>query len=797
MNKFGKNPPRSLSSFGVSGLLGPECHVFYDTLFSSKNLGKVIDLLAARLEKAGADELKLRMLILLSVFEAMRASQQSGSSPFKDPLRLECGLDDEKFAVGVLIKTTADFVSLEGLKERVTSNNPLENPFDWILRQLLEFSDRLVVKHQPTQNQIEIVSLLALPGKIESAPVTLLERMDVLTLGQELGTSAPSQSYVELGDLDYKALLKEDSPKFKKDEEEASPMGKILSEAVLPGGTAVTVGHLEEDDSLAKAIRGRTRGVSEDAQVVSGETGKPDDSVTRITGDSTDLTSNEVRKVESTGSETDFSKKEQHYQMQIRELQRKLTRLQGAQASQPIRVAGGGSAEAISTRWVSQTLEAETQIEEKDLTLKSLVPEAAVGEAPASSPQPEAEALSPEPVPTKKLKQAAEPTEETKVEEELAEDEEYVEEGEEGEEEEEEEEEETSGGGWFSKFVKKVKGGSPKEKAPSKEEPASSAPDEEEDLPEVSEPSASGTKLPETSTQLAGNEKDPKIHAQNLLFQVEGGSFDQALRKFQVEGDRLKSQLPNAKQKKWLEAMIHELNQEKAKIQGFAKKLNLSMKQRELEHKNREHVLEEELKRREETIKEKEKLIVRAKDQVTQVSMNLERMKGASKNAAVEGQFQKRFNYTKGLLTNALEENATLKKKMDEMKAEALSLRRAEGSEKNDFQKLRDDLERTQKWNETLKTQNADLADKVQSSDVAVAVSNQRLEELRTRLGRAIKIATVEKDRTHALQLELDALRGSKAGGGSETPESTSPSLGGAPDKPTSKKPKIPPSSAA
>ena len=64
--------PRQLVGFGVTGLLTEDCHVYYEDLFSTKHAGRVSDLLSARLKKAGADEFKLRSLLIASMFESYR-----------------------------------------------------------------------------------------------------------------------------------------------------------------------------------------------------------------------------------------------------------------------------------------------------------------------------------------------------------------------------------------------------------------------------------------------------------------------------------------------------------------------------------------------------------------------------------------------------------------------------------------------------------------------------------------------------------------------------------------------------
>ena len=98
MYKFGQKPPRSLQTFGVAGLLGPECKVYYDSLFNTKNLGRVSDLICARLGDEAPDEIKVRAVLLFGVFEASRSVPSRGGAD--EPWTIECGVDEEKIALG-------------------------------------------------------------------------------------------------------------------------------------------------------------------------------------------------------------------------------------------------------------------------------------------------------------------------------------------------------------------------------------------------------------------------------------------------------------------------------------------------------------------------------------------------------------------------------------------------------------------------------------------------------------------------------------------------------------------------
>src|ERR1700728_4056867 len=81
MGKFGKLPARAPESFGVAGLLGDRCKIYYDSIFSARHIGRVSDLLTAQLKSIGFDELEFRTVLMFSLYEGYRTQLQSASRP--------------------------------------------------------------------------------------------------------------------------------------------------------------------------------------------------------------------------------------------------------------------------------------------------------------------------------------------------------------------------------------------------------------------------------------------------------------------------------------------------------------------------------------------------------------------------------------------------------------------------------------------------------------------------------------------------------------------------------------------
>jgi len=211
-------PPRSNRAFGVASILSDNCRVFYDSLFTTRHLGRIADLLAARLQKAGPDELRFRALILFLAYEGFRCQfplelqelnqEEEEERALASPLTVECGIDDEKIAVGVSFEPhSTQRLSLDGLAERIQSGAPA-NRIERALVQLLRFSGQVFYRYQPATGRIE---LIALTGIGQLAKVTDSQgALEIHEIPEDPEATPRAVQYAELGDEAYETLLKDE-----------------------------------------------------------------------------------------------------------------------------------------------------------------------------------------------------------------------------------------------------------------------------------------------------------------------------------------------------------------------------------------------------------------------------------------------------------------------------------------------------------------------------------------------------------------------------------------------------------
>ena len=157
----------------------------------------------------------------------LKLSDKGLARTLEEPLVVECGIDAEKFAVGVAFTLPAGVkINLPGLPDRI-SESPPQGPFETLLGRLRGHFDRVVLRHQPSIRRIEIVTLLGIPNKMDAAAMLDRQAVCVVELEAMLNKETPKiAAYVELADTDYPSLLREDSLGFKLP---ASPTGEVLA----------------------------------------------------------------------------------------------------------------------------------------------------------------------------------------------------------------------------------------------------------------------------------------------------------------------------------------------------------------------------------------------------------------------------------------------------------------------------------------------------------------------------------------------------------------------------------------
>jgi hypothetical protein len=685
---FGKTPARSLESFGVAGLLGEKSKVFYSSIFTTKHVGRVTDLLAAKLLDEGLDELKLRALILFGTFEVFRTQGDSTDKAARlaEPLVIECGLDDDKVALGVSF--TADdgrFPQLEGLIERITAKTP-ENEFERLLAEIHAHADRVYLRAQESIRRLEIVALLGITGKIEAEAATEREPLVVITLTAEQKAEPPKvNAYVELGDLDYPELLKE---QVATQGVTAPPTGEVLMHGFKEADDAVKI----RAENLLEAMTGRRVSGARDGNDlvrIKGSASDPDGSMIKMT------TGGAIQ----AGGEGAFIVK-------------------GGAAA-----AGQGAAEGYQV---------------KSLGVPSQPEEAAAAEADDEEAEDDGDSDERDHLKAvfDKVKKAwpfrlgkgnktdsAGPV------------------GESGEVEEESEAEDAPVAPVADK-LKSLKKGVATPAAPE------------------AEAAESDEAAPSPAPVVALTTAEIQKEAQKLSNEIESG-LERTVNRAQAEASDVKKEMGTPRAKRWVDGLMTELVAEKAKLAEASKALNASIKQKEHEFRSKETMLTEELKRRDDMIRQKTNALARAKDQLSQAALSAERLKSAAAGAADDAHYKQKFTFTQKMLNSAKEENSALSEKVEDLKNQLMNAQ--SGSAKrnqpsmSDFSALQSKYERSIRQADEFKKTNQQLLEKLSEAKKDAIKAPQ--DDIKKRLEAAVKIAGNHQRDAEKLQIRVEEMQ--------------------------------------
>ncbi len=693
MYSFGATPPRQLESFGVAGLLSEEAKVYYNSLFSTRHVGRVSDLIAANLRGAGLDELRVRSLVLFSTFEVFRsqveAAAQASDLRLPEPLVIECGVDDDKIAVGVsFIMPEGGFPTFKGLAERIGSGKAT-GIFEELLVELYNKSDRLVVRGQKGTRRVELVALLGIPGQMDEAALAEKAPVAIVTIADGFSGDSPKPaSYIELGDLDYPELLKDSPPGVNAP---AVSAGAALVLGVSEIEESVRVRGKTDSDTTVNRIGGAKAEEESVVRIKGGGAETTDQSVIRVSGGNTEVADRSEMRVVS-GND---SVRVMELEIQIRELEEKLRRQQTQGQAQGVEGEGDESAATTPKEKIQDILK----------KVKRVWPFSRKNDDEDEDEDDDSD--------------------ESDDEDNDSDDATASGEAESSDEDEEEE-------------VVVTKKGKKKKVVV-----------EEEEAPLEATTSA--------ASSAAFGETDAATRAIIAEFQTE--KLDQTLEKAQKEAAEIKAEMGSPRAKRWVDGLMQELVQEKARLHEASKKLNSTMRSRELEFRNREASLTEELRRRDEMIRQKTNALNRAKDQVTQVTIAAERNKSSKGSGGEDGHFKQKYGLSQKMLTSAKEENQSLQEKISELKNQLMSAQMA-SSKRNqpsiaEYSALQAKFEREKRQADELKKANVLLQERVSEAAKKERVAGSN-EDARKQLDVANKRVALTQKEAEKLALQLE-----------------------------------------
>lgn len=849
LRPIGNAPFRQLKSFGVAGVLGEEARVFFNTIFNTRNLGRVNDLLAARLLKSGVDELRLRQILELSAFEAYRvqindarerkqaaiekakaAAAAAGKEyvakeeddKLDQPITIECGVDGEKIGVSISMTLSPKLqFDPKQLVERVNSQRA-ESEFDRLGVQIFNVADLFIVRWQEETRRLEFVSLLSFGTPAAKQPTELV------VVSVEEGKNSPKpQEYTEAGDLDYDALLASDTRLQGKKGQGFS--SKLVKKAIAAteGDTRVTSGGDEEDpeqllngadieDEASQKVGGDGEGEEDSSITLGGEAGDGKESRKRVAGKKTSEEEDEVAFDADSEQRSIKKKKVKGKNVGSEDEEVEIESDGGEEGESQIKFKGGGegSAEADESMLVSGdagenkrkgklkvkkgskgsadgaesgedddsqddgdeefVIESEGQKREKKskFTFKGGPQEPAEIEeeeiaygrggkrirGEKDEVEEQEEVVETDATPAKRIRKFMRRIwpfgKKDEIEDGVAEDqeeqspEEIVVSGDGAEEEPDQTTIRFKGGsGAKSKereyrFRKSEDGGAPEE-------------ENQNDAVIIKGERAegeTGTSENEKRKDSAQSSADHEASDQ-IMKTFEENVIDKTVDRVQREAIKLKEEIKDERTKRWVDNLTRDLIAEKASLRETAKRISMNVRQKEFEFKTKQTALEEEIRKRDEQLIAQKHSLNRTREQLTQVSRSLDRMKQVSQEAADAASFKQKYGLAQKVLQTTKDENSLLQAKIEEMRIQMAQLQlggKNKGPSQTEFNVLQSKYDRAYKQIDELRRQNQRMM--LEATNRRSVGGNPDVEEFKKKLETANRMQAVAKKENELLQ---------------------------------------------
>jgi len=283
---------RSPKSLGLAGMMRAEARIFHEVLFDLNGIGRVSDLFAVRLRRALPDELEFRASILFGVVDSHRFVTPGS------PMRVECGLDNEKLGISVVFTVDPDRpLKSEGLRERVLAGKGGDR-LEQMLHSFLTLGERVFLKYQPATGLAEVCLLIAQGRVAMSHTPRAKGSIEVIILPAELEQSSSIAEYTALGDIDYRKLLKvtrEASDPL------ASPTGEVLLHAAKDSAgvqESIRLKRLKLESPIAPVVARKPQPEPTEV-VIESDPPQEDDSEARVSGVTQQIESDESKIVVS------------------------------------------------------------------------------------------------------------------------------------------------------------------------------------------------------------------------------------------------------------------------------------------------------------------------------------------------------------------------------------------------------------------------------------------------------------------------------------------------------------------
>ena len=733
MYSFNDKTPRAPESLGVAGHLEEKSQVFYNVLSSPRQIGRVADLVAARLRKSNIDLLRLRELITHTLYLSYRSlrSQEDWTleegPQASEPLQIEIGLDQDKIGFAISFSSKdKQWLNKQGLTDRLLKA-ATETPFEELLFELYRYSDLLVIKEFKKEERLELVCLMALPG----IPVPERQPPFILEVEKISKKEVAVAVFTELGDLDYHRLLAGEDPEKAK----LPSIGELIAKRAAVEEQKAEKIRIEQEEEQQKKLKVGDV-ITEEVARVSGKVEETDSKKRVISGKDSD-----IERRNRLGESSESGKKKSL-----------LDRLLGR----------GNDEEEDYSKPLPPKDYSKYEREELEQFINQKEEQLRLSQGKLQVLRKRMEELEEELSESRQIAAKAETKEEVKKSKSSS-----------------DSDSETWGVQTAKKIINKIVG-----KNSENEEENQSTSDKENSSSEDSEKESNETlvisteeesdslRSEEDSEESENNESTEEaeidLFSEGFTSQLESGGFDLLLKRARHELPEIKKLVDDKRVHKWMESLLQEMGREKEKINQFSKRLTAGLKKAEMEFKTKERSGEEEMKRLNEIGRQKDLQIERNQEQLSRMNESLERMKTVMRNTASDAQYKKRYTHVQKMYNNVKSENQELLGRLQEAKKK-MTLQQAGGTggiDQKEAEAMKRENMLVRRQADELRKTNKQLIERIRSLDQRArsANSTKQVENMSKRLEQAVRLANRQKReldgvKKQAEQVEAERLR--------------------------------------
>lgn len=223
----------------------------------------------------------------------------------------------------------------------------------------------------------------------------------------------------------------------------------------------------------------------------------------------------------------------------------------------------------------------------------------------------------------------------------------------------------------------------------------------------------------------------------------------------QSAADVENSDNPKESARKMADTMLRELMEQKAKLVEFGKQMNLTLKKKEEEFKVKGQAAEEELRKRDSLLKQKESGITHLKTQIVMVGKQLDKYRKLAQAAQADASIKARYHELLGSFRKLKEEKEGISKELAQLRVKADSAADDRGlppAVQVKITSLQTKLDHATKQADQFQKLNKQLMDRISASEKAGSNSD----ELKHKLNQAGKVSAEAKKEAEAFRARFE-----------------------------------------